>query len=126
MAATLSGPAETAVTGEARRAILDAARAPVHDTLRKPVRFKVEQLNVQGDWAFLYADMQDDQGRPIDFAGTSLAEAASHGALSKSYAVLLKRTDGRWIVVVKSIGPTDVVWADWSRQHGAPQTLFRN
>lgn len=115
-----------AVQGGDRAAILDAARAPVVEALHKPVRFKVEQIKVQDGWAFLYADMQDDHGRPIDYAGTDMADAAAHGAVSRSYAALLKRNADGWTVVTKAIGPTDVAWADWPTAHGAPPALFKD
>jgi len=124
--AAVSGQAEAAVPGELRRAIIDAARVPVTETLRKSVRFKVEQLKAVGDWAFLYADMQDDQGRPVSYQGTELADAAAHGAVSRAYAALLRRSDGRWTVVAKAIGPTDVAWAGWAREFGAPAELFQD
>lgn len=124
MAATMSGPAGAEVTGALRDAILDAARQPAASALAKPVRFKVEQLKVSGDWAFLFAEMQGESGRPIDYTGTKLAEAAAHGAVSRSYAALLKRKDGTWTVVDHAIGPTDLIWAGWSKHHGAPPALF--
>ncbi len=124
MAATLSGPAAAEVTAAARAAILDAARQPAASALAKPVRFKVERLNVSADWAFLLAEMQGENGRPIDYAGTSLADAARHGAVSRSFAALLRREGEAWTVVDHAVGPTDVAWADWPKRHDAPPALF--
>lgn len=116
--------ATTALPPETRAAILDVARAPAAAFFQRPVKFRVDRLEVRGDWAFLSAEMQDDQGRPVDYAGTSLAEAATHGAVSRSYAALLRRSGDGWRVVDHAIGPTDVVWAEWPRKHGAPAALF--
>lgn len=107
-----------------RAAILDAARAPVAEQLGKPVRFLVHALNRQGDWAFLHAAMQDRAGRPVDYAGTPLAEDAEHGLRSKDYAALLRRERGGWRVVAHAIGPTDVVWLDWPARHRAPPAVL--
>lgn len=107
-----------------RAAILDAARAPVQKALGKPVQFVVKQLNVLNHWAFVYATMQGPGGTPIDYAGTPFAQAAEHGAKSDDYLALLRMRDGKWQVLADSIGPTDVAWATWPEQYGAPQALF--
>lgn len=123
-------PVETpiAVAPEADRAaravILDAGRAVVAKRLGKSVKFLVRALNRQGDWAFLHAAMQDEAGRPVDYAGTPLADDAAHGVVSKDYAALLKRERSGWRVVADAIGPTDMVWLDWPARHGAPPSLL--
>jgi hypothetical protein len=116
----------TPVTDPAIRApILDAARAPVSARLGKPVLFKVDHLAREGDWAFLYADMQDRGGTPIDLTGTPLAEAAAQGMASRSCAVLLHRVDGKWQAVESAVGPTDAAWEGWAVRHKAPPAIFR-
>ena len=115
-----------AMVGPERAQLMDAARVPVVEKLKRDdVRFKVETLKVEGDWAFLVADMQDKAGRPIDYAGTPLAEPAREGFLSRTYAALLKREDGRWALKAHALGPTDVAWAEWDRAYGAPSTLIQ-
>lgn len=115
-------PAEAA--DPARTAILKAARGPAETDLGRPVRFAVDHLNRQGEWAFLIAKMQDPYGRPIDFAGTPLAEAAANGAVSHSYVALLKNNGRSWTVIVHLVGPTDVGWTNWASEYGAPPALF--
>lgn len=112
------------VDSQTRRAILDSARAPVAESLGKPVLFRVSHLGTSGSWAFLRAEMEGPGGRPIDYAGTSLAEAAKHGAVSRTYAALLKRQGSGWTVVAHAIGPSDVAWEDWPTRHGAPKAIF--
>lgn len=107
-----------------RSAILEAARAPAQADLSRPVQFQVNTLNVVGDWAFLYADLRDAQGQPIDYAGTSLADEAAQGGRSKSYAALLRREDGGWTVRRHRTGPTDAVWLSWS-DVGAPDAVYQ-
>lgn len=108
-----------------RSAILDAARVPIVARLGKPVLFRVDRLTREGGWAFLLADLEDGQGRPIDYAGTPLAGAWNNGMVSKSCAVLLRREADGWTVVDSRIGPTDVAWGGWASQHRAPPSLFR-
>ncbi len=108
-----------------RTRILDAARLPVTAALGKPVLFKVNHLARAGDWAFLYADMQDRGGKAVDLTGTPLGEAAAEGMASKACAVLLHRTGETWKAVETKVGPTDVAWDGWAAKHGAPPAIFR-
>ncbi len=107
-----------------RAALLDAARAPATKELGKAPKFVVEQLRRDGEWAFLLATMQDADGKPFDYRGTHLAEAAQQGFVSRTYAALLRRGSDGWHVVVKAIGPSDVAWEGWAKQYGAPAGLF--
>lgn len=107
-----------------RAALLESARAPVRAALGREAKFRVDQLTRDGDWAFLLATMQEADGRPFDFAGTPLADAAKHGAVSRTYAALLRRKGEGWEVVARAIGPSDVAWEDWSQRYGAPAKLF--
>jgi len=108
-----------------RAKILEAARPPVTGALGRPVRFEVQRLERIGDWAFLRARMVGADGRPIDYAGTPLAEAAEQGVLSKTYVALLRREGGAWRTLAHLVGPTDVAWAGWSARYGAPAELLK-
>jgi len=107
-----------------RKALLDATRAPLEQRLRQPVLFIVDQLNVAGDWAFLRAHLQGAGGKPLDFAGTPFEEAARAGFLSRTYVALLQRQQGHWAIRAEAVGPTDVAWANWADNYGAPAALF--
>jgi hypothetical protein len=113
-----------AVTDAERNAILDAARIPVVEELGKPPVFVVRQLNRDGEWVFLFADMRQAGGAPFDYAGTRKAEAARQGYVSRSYAALLRKGANGWRVVEAAIGPTDAAWEGWPAKYGAPATLF--
>ena len=108
-----------------RQEVLDAVRGPLQEKLGKPVQFVVQQLRVGDDWAFLSAHMRDADGAALDYTGTSYAEAASQGVMSKTYAALLQRVGGRWQLRAEAIGPTDLAWQAWPQQHGAPVELFQ-
>lgn len=109
---------------DARAALLEAARAPVQAELGKAPKFRVDQLHRDGDWAFLLATMQDSDGKPFDYKGTPLADAAQEGMVSRTYAALLRHDARGWQVVAKAIGPSDVAWEDWPKRYGAPAKLF--
>lgn len=112
------------VTDADRNAILDAARIPVVEELGKPPVFVVRQLNRDGKWAFLFADMQQQGGAPFDYGGTRKAEAARQGYVSRSYAALLRKGEAGWRVVEAAIGPTDAAWEGWPAKYGVPASLF--
>jgi hypothetical protein len=116
--------ATSPVDAATRKAILDSARVPVAEALGKPVLFRVAHLAASGDWAFLRAEMEGPGGAPVDYAGTPFAEAAQHGAASRTYAALLRRKGDGWTVVDKAIAPTDVAWEDWATHHRAPPAIF--
>jgi len=109
-----------------RREILHAARAAAMRDLGKPVRFVVQNLNAENEWAFLYARMVDPNGAPLSYEGTPFAAAAQHGLKSGSYAALLRKSERGWHVLIHVVGPTDVAWVGWGQQFGAPNALFPN
>lgn len=117
--------AASPVTDEATRsAILDAARVPVTEALKKPVKFKVSHLARAGDWAFLIAGMVEPSGAPLDYSATPMSAPAAQGYMSRSYMALLRRQDGRWTIVDKAIGPSDMPWVLWAKRHNAPPGIF--
>lgn len=119
----VSGSVETVDSAD-RNAILDAARIPVVEELGKPPVLVVRQLNRDGEWAFLFADMQQQGGAPFDYGGTRKAEAARQGFVSRSYAALLRKRESGWHVVEAAIGPTDLAWEGWAAKYGVPAKLF--
>lgn len=118
-AMTISSPATPA-----RAALLDAARIPLEADLGKPVKFVVDRLKIAGDHAFLLATMQDGHGKPLDYTGTRLADAAAQGFVSHRFAALLARRDGVWHVVVDAVGPTDIAWSGWAAKYKVSAALF--
>lgn len=108
-----------------RRVLLDTIRPAIEGHIGQPVRFVVDKLQVQGDWAFYAGHIQQPNGRPIDFSRTPYAEALEEGMFDgpNTYA-LLRRTGGQWRLVDWVVGPTDVTYAGWPDEYGAPESLF--
>ena len=107
-----------------RQQLIDTVRVPVQKKLGRDVRFAVEQIRAGEGWAFVYAQMQDEAGTVIDYAGTPLADAAKQGYVSPDYVALLQEVDGKWELRAEAIGPTDMVWLAWPTKYGAPHALF--
>jgi hypothetical protein len=108
-----------------RKPLLDALRPTVEKDLGQPVRFVVEKLRRQQGWVFIVAYPQTPAGRSIDFMKTRHAERAEAGLLDGDtlYALLQQRGQ-KWTVLDYVIGPTDVTYAGWPDDYGAPPALF--
>ncbi|MGH3724015.1 MAG: hypothetical protein ACRDUS_07780 [Mycobacterium sp.] len=105
-------------------AILAPAIADATAQLGKPVRLDVRSLKSAEGWAFLWSAMQEPDGGPIDYTGTPFAEPAANGVLSKKYVALLHQDEQGWAIVDKRVGPSDIAWAGWGAQYGAPAAIF--
>lgn len=116
---------QTPAPGSAMRSqILAAARTPTVEALGKEVVFQVKHLSVLDGWAFLQSTLQQPGGAPLDYSGTPFAEAAEHGVVSDVYVALLQQEGGGWQVRAEALGPTDLAWAGWDAQYGAPAAIF--
>lgn len=82
-------------------------------------------MRVQDGWAFVVARPQTPTGRSIDFSKTRHAERQAAGILDgDTLYALLKARGGTWSVLDYAIGPTDVTYAGWPDEFGAPPGLF--
>ena len=95
-----TSPARTIGLGDPSRAqLLDALRAVIAKDLGQPVMFVVDDMRVQGDWAFVVAHPRTPAGAKIDFAKTHYAERLEEGVLDGDilYALLQSgRASGPW------------------------------
>lgn len=107
-----------------RAAILDAFRAPMEAAIGGPIEFRVSQLRVYGDWAYVSATPRRPGGRAIDWSRTRYAADMQADAMSDLTLGLLRRAGRGWRVVTHAIGPTDVPWIAWIDEHGAPKRVF--
>jgi hypothetical protein len=114
-------PATTGPTGD--QAILSPALADLTAQLGKPAKLDVVSLKTSKGFAFVYANIVDQDGRPIDYTGTKFAEAAANGGMSKKYVALL-RDDQGWKLLTSRVGPTDVAWQNWAAEYSAPPEIF--
>ena len=83
-------------------------------------------LREQDGWAFASVRPRTADGKPIDFLRTRYAERQRDGVLDGdgTYA-LLSRRGGAWKVVQFDVGPTDVAWAAWPEEFGAPAAVVQ-
>lgn len=105
-----------------RAAILGGLRPVIEAQLNPPVEFVVRTMNVSKGWAFVAVDPQRPGGGKIAFSSTRITDSSFYDGLT-TYA-LLKFQSGRWHVIDKVIGPTDVAWEGWAKAYGAPGIIF--
>ena len=109
-----------------RKAILDSLRVPIEKQLKPKVVFVVRTLNVYEDWAYVGGEVQRPNGKPVDFNKIPfyrdlIKEGVFDGPTTMG---LLRKKAGKWKVIAWVIGPTDVAWAGWTDEFGAPTPLF--
>ncbi len=108
-----------------RKAILDALRPTIAEDARTPVSFVVEYLKLQGTWAFFRGSTVKADGSEVAWERSAYADMVKEGMFDGSgTAALLQKIGGRWKVVTYALGPTDVAWACWWKEHKAPRGIF--
>lgn len=108
-----------------REMIFNALRVPVEKELKQKIQFVADTFNVQGNWAFIFGDLQNQSGGKPDYKGTKYQEAIDHGMFGDNIQALLKKQNGKWRVVKYQIGCTDVCWLSWANDYKAPKAIFK-
>lgn len=123
---TSTPAATTAVADSADAAIVATVNATLAADFEKEVSARIDTLRTEGDWAWVVALPQAPGGGAFDFSGTRYAEREAAGVLDGGGTtyMLLQRQEGVWIVRDFAVGPTDVAYADWPIQYGAPAALM--
>lgn len=109
-----------------RQAITDALRVPVQKQLKTKVTFKIENLRVQREWAFMKGAPQQPNGNAIDYHGTPYQTAIAAGAFDDGIVALLRKRGHKWQVVTYVIGATDVPYVEWAQKYHAPPGIFKD
>lgn len=117
---------DVAVGNPLRPVLLDVLRETIADDLGQPVQFVVDTLRAEDEnWAFYAGQIQQPNGRPIDFSHTRYAEAIEAQMFDgPTVFALFSYNNGQWRVVTFVVGPTDVAYAGWAEEYNAPAALF--
>ncbi len=119
-------PNPQAATSDNSAAILSALTPIVAAEIGAPVRLEIKQANVQDDWAWIAVQTLQPDGSAISWPTTALASRYENGAMDEgggAYA-LLKEENGAWRIVAHVIAPTDMAWASWPAEYGAPAEIM--
>ncbi len=109
----LAGPREVPRGSELRDQLFDLARPEVEEIAGQPVKFAGSMKELNG-WAFF-------QGRIVNAEGAAIPVGESESA---EVAILWSDARNGWEVVRCVVGITDVAWASWPDEVGAPAALL--
>lgn len=104
--------AYTPAVGTSERAeVLDALRPSIEAELGPSIEFVVEDIRVKDGWAIVHANPQSKGGKKIDWRRHYLP---SDWQMMDGLGVtaILRFSNGRWNLVERAIGATDVWWCD--------------
>jgi hypothetical protein len=107
-----------------RKAIMDTLRRPVEAELKQRVVFVAKRFSACRGWAFLEAEPQQPDGRPVDWTITNYAGEVADGVCGGYVHALLVMDGGRWRLRAQVICASDVPWVSWAEEYGAPPELF--
>ncbi|HUF04818.1 MAG TPA: hypothetical protein VMM38_11670 [Aridibacter sp.] len=125
LAASAAAQAYTPEKGsKVRKDIIDSLRVPVKKELKQDVIFVINDLNVDGNWAFLGGAPSKPGGGMPDYSATEYQEAIDGEYFDNNIFALFRKTGGKWKVVTYLIGCTDVCYATWWKDHKAPKSIF--
>ncbi len=105
-----------------RAAVLNVIRVPVEKAYKQKIVFVVEELKVQGAWAFISATPTLPSGGPPSVKGTGFE--GYEDAYDNNFFGLLRKSGGKWRLVTHGIGCTDVCYSDWWKRFKAPKAIF--
>lgn len=107
-----------------RKDIIDALRVPVKKELKQDVVFVINDLSVDGSWAFLGGAPSKPGGGMPDYSATEYQDAIDGDFFDNNIFALFRKSGGKWKVVTYLIGCTDVCYATWWKDHKAPKSIF--
>lgn len=123
VACTLTTPAQAGLEGRERKAFLDAIRPQAAQQAGQAVKFKVDRLNVAGDWALLIGELVAPTGGPLDWRKAPGCEPE----LDKMLWVVARRAAPGWQVEQMWVcAPEPPYWSLTPEvDHARPCALYR-
>ncbi len=120
-------PHEVKVGNPLRKTILNTIRTPTEAELGQKVEFLVSTMLSKGNWAFVHGMLQQPGGAQLEtkkFSDKDYAQLASEGLFDHNFQALLQKKKGKWTIVERALGCTDVCWANWLEKKGVPKEVF--
>ena len=106
-------PKEVPKGSELRASLFEIARGNVEHEAGEPVKFAGSMKRL-GDWAFFNGTIVHASGGQIRVGPGDSADTA----------ILWRIVDSEWQMITHAVGMTDVAYASWPDQYGAPQELI--
>jgi hypothetical protein len=105
--------------------IIAAFRSIVAAELRQPVGLTDIKLKVERKWAFIVADIDELNGRKIDWSITPYPGGiAGDDCGGNAFALLEYSARRGWDVIASRVCSTDASYVYWPDRYGAPRSLF--
>jgi len=111
-ASALAAPKEVPQGSDLRSSLFDLARTTVEHEAGRAVKFAGSMKRL-GDWAFFNGQIVNASGKPILIGPAESADTA----------ILWKIVDSEWQMITCAVGITDVAYASWPDEYGAPAAL---
>jgi hypothetical protein len=109
----LANPTEVPKGSALRAELFDLARGGVEAEAGQSVKFN-GSLKRLGDWAFFLGQIVNASGNQIRVGPNQSADTA----------ILWKIVDSEWQAITYFVGITDVAYASWPEEFGAPEELI--
>jgi hypothetical protein len=111
-----------------RKALLSIIRAPSQKELGQSIEFTVGTFNVLGDECFVSATIHQVSGGELDIKKIVKKELimgeGKEAFFENNIQVFLKKKKGKWTIVRRVLGCTDVCWSDWYVDLKVSKALF--
>ncbi len=111
-----------------RKMILDIVRVPSQKELGQSIEFTPTTFNIAGNTCFILANIQQANGQAIDVKKINQKDLimgeGKAAFFENNIQVVLKKSKGKWTIVRRVLGCTDVCWSDWYVDLKLPKTLF--
>jgi hypothetical protein len=120
-------PYEVKAGSPLRKVILNVVRTPTESELGQKILFNNVFMSVSGNWAFVNGMLQQPNGKdpdPSKFKDKVYRENAEGGLFDNNFQAVLQKKKGKWTIVKRALGCTDVCWLEWRQKGGIPDALF--
>ena len=107
-----------------RKDLVNALRVPVQKELKQRIIFRISDIRVIGDWAFIGGEPLTPKGRQPDYSKTIHKDDVEDGIFDNNVFGLLKRKGDKWEVVSHLIGCTDVCYLGWVEEYKISKELL--
>jgi hypothetical protein len=108
-----------------RNQIISVVKKNFAAELTKPVKLRINAFKIHKGWSFLRGVLLNNAGKPMDYHGTPYQDAVDDGVFDDWFCALLRNVNGKWQLVVHSIGATDVPYLDWAERYKTPKNIFK-
>lgn len=123
-AAFAQGAYTPAESSAERAAILAALSVPVSKELKQKITFTTDKFKVQGNWAFIAGKERNAKGGDPNWKITRYQAFIDSGDFEDGIFALLKKTNGKWMVVKYMMNCHDVCYLGWDKTYKAPKAIF--